>query len=637
MLRGIRNASNTWLGRILMGAVMTLLAGIFALWGINDIFRNFGRSSLAKIGHTEIASEQFRQLYNDRIQALTRQTGKTISPEMANAVGLPRQVLSEMVAQAGLDERARQLRLGISDAQISQRITSDPTFQIGGRFNPAQFEDVLRNNGYTEQRYVAEQRNMTLRRQIIDSVAGGIALPNAWLDAINQFQNQARTIQYLALGPAQAGDIPAPTDEQLSNYFDGRKILFRAPEYRKIVTVTATPAELAKTVEISDDDVKKIFDDYRSRFITPERRHVERMPFPNLAEAQTASERIKAGTTFAALATERGVKEQDLDLGTVPKSLILDPAVAEAAFALKDGEVSAPVQTHDGAVIVTVSKIIPEDAKTFADVAPQIRNEIAMARVKKTVQDVHDKIEDARAGGATLEEAAQKLNLPVVTYDAVDESGRDPSGKPIDKLPHARDVVNAAFQSDVGVDNDPIDADGGYIWYDVAGITAAHERKLDEVKDQVETQWHDGEVASRLKTKAADILDKLKNGGTLESLAADNGIKVETANDITRNKTTPDISNPMLEAIFHTAKDAYASAAGDKPTQWIVFRVTDIKTPDLNANAPDMKEIDQSQARQVSDDIFGQYMAWLEHDLGTSVNPTVLAQALGNGPPPDNN
>jgi peptidyl-prolyl cis-trans isomerase D len=637
MLRGIRNASNTWLGRILMGAVMTLLAGIFALWGINDIFRNFGRSSLAKIGHTEIASEQFRQLYNDRIQALTRQTGKTISPEMANAVGLPRQVLSEMVAQAGLDERARQLRLGISDAQISQRITSDPTFQIGGRFNPAQFEDVLRNNGYTEQRYVAEQRNMTLRRQIIDSVAGGIALPNAWLDAINQFQNQARTIQYLALGPAQAGDIPAPTDEQLSNYFDGRKILFRAPEYRKIVTVTATPAELAKTVEISDDDVKKIFDDYRSRFITPERRHVERMPFPNLAEAQTASERIKAGTTFAALATERGVKEQDLDLGTVPKSLILDPAVAEAAFALKDGEVSAPVQTHDGAVIVTVSKIIPEDAKTFADVAPQIRNEIAMARVKKTVQDVHDKIEDARAGGATLEEAAQKLNLPVVTYDAVDESGRDPSGKPIDKLPHARDVVNAAFQSDVGVDNDPIDADGGYIWYDVAGITAAHERKLDEVKDQVETQWRDGEVASRLKTKAADILDKLKNGGTLESLAADNGIKVETANDITRNKTTPDISNPMLEAIFHTAKDAYASAAGDKPTQWIVFRVTDIKTPDLNANAPDMKEIDQSQARQVSDDIFGQYMAWLEHDLGTSVNPTVLAQALGNGPPPDNN
>src|SRR5215469_12618737 len=105
MLRAIRNASNTWLGRILMGAVMTLLAGIFALWGINDIFRNFGRSSLASIGHTEISAEQFRQIYNDRLQLLMRQTGKAISPEMANSIGLPRQVLSEMVAQAGLDER----------------------------------------------------------------------------------------------------------------------------------------------------------------------------------------------------------------------------------------------------------------------------------------------------------------------------------------------------------------------------------------------------------------------------------------------------------------------------------------------------------------------------------------------------
>jgi peptidyl-prolyl cis-trans isomerase D len=638
MLRGIRNASNTWLGRILMGAVMTLLAGIFALWGINDIFRNFGRTSLAKIGETEISSEQFRQLYNDRLQALMRQTGKAISPEMAMAYGLPRQVLSEMVAQAGLDQRAKQMRLGISDAEISQRITNNPAFQVGGRFNRNQFEDALRNAGYNEQRFVAEQRNETLRRQIIDTVSGNIALPKAWLDAINQFQNETRSIQYLALGPAQAGDVGTPTDEQLEKYFEARKIMFRAPEYRKIVTVTATPEELAKTVEIPDEEVKKIFDQYHSRYVTPERRHVGRMTFPSMAEAQAASDRIKAGTTFPALAGEHGLKEQDLDLGTVPKTLILDPALADAAFSLKEGEVSGPVQTRDGgAALVTVSKVIPEESKTFFDAAPQIRNEMATVRAKKSVQDVHDKIEDARAGGATLEEAAQKLNLPVVTYEAVDQSGRDPSGKPLDKLPAAPQVVNAAFSTDVGVDNDPIDANGGYVWYDVAAITPAHERKLDEVKDQVAAQWRDAEIASRLKTKAADILDKLKNGATLEAMASDAGVKVQTASDIKRNKPIADLSEPEIDAAFHTAKDAYASAAGDKPTQWIVFRVTDIKTPTFDANAPDMKQIDQGQARQISDDIFGEYMAWLEKDLGITVNQAVLAQALGNGTPSDTN
>jgi peptidyl-prolyl cis-trans isomerase D len=637
MLRGIRKASANWLGRIVMGVVMSVLAASFAVWGINDIFRGFGRSTVAKIGGIEIPIEQFRQTYNDALQMLSRQSGRVMTPDEAMARGVPRQVLSEMVAEAGLNERARQMRLGISDDEVSRRIVTNPAFQNQqGQFDRARFEDAMRNAGFNEKRFVAEQRNLTLRRQIIDSVSGNIPLPNAWLDAINQFQNQQRSIAYIALGPAQAGDIPPPTEEQLSKYFETRKILFRAPEFRKVATVVATPAELAKTAEVPDEDVKKIFDTYRNRYITPERRHIEQMPFPNMAEAQAASERLKGGLTFAALAAERGMKEQDLDLGTVPKSTIIDPAVADAAFSLKEGEVSAPVQGKFGVVIVTVSKIIPEEAKTFADVAPQIRNEIALSRVKKIVQDIHDKIEDARAGGASLEDAAQKLQLPVVTYDAIDRSGRGPDGKPIEKLPHAAEVVNAAFATDVGVDNDPLEADGGYIWYDVTGITPARERNLDEVKSQVEAQWRDEEVASRLKAKAAEILDKLKNGGTLEAMAAANGVKVETAAGITRSKPSDTISARMMDAIFHTALDAYASAEGDKPTQWNVFRVTDVKTPAFEANSPNGKGLNDMVSRQVGDDVFGQYMAWLENDLGTSVNQSALQQALGNSAPDTN-
>jgi peptidyl-prolyl cis-trans isomerase D len=407
--------------------------------------------------------------------------------------------------------------------------------------------------------------------------------------------------------------------------------MFRAPEYRKVVVVAATPAELAKTVEVSDDDVKKFFDLYRARYITPERRHVEQMVFPTMAEAQAASEKIKGGLSFAALATERGLKEQDLDLGTVTKSTIIDPAVADAAFALKDGEVSAPVQGRFGAVIVTVSKIVPEDAKSFADVAPQIRNDIALTRVKAVVQDVHDKVEDARAGGSTLTEAAQKLNLPVVTYDALDRSGRDPAGTLVTNIPHGNEVIGAAFATDVGVDNDPIEADGGYVWYDVSGITPARDRTLDEVKTQVAAQWRDDEVASRLKAKAADMLDKLKNGNALDTLAPADGVKVETASALKRGKPSPAISARMIETIFHTAVNGFGSAEGDKPTEWIVFQVTDIKPPNFQPNSPDAKRLEETAQRQVSDDVFGQYMAWLEDTLGTSVNQEALAQAMGNG------
>jgi peptidyl-prolyl cis-trans isomerase D len=630
MLRGMRKASENWLGRIVMAAVMFLLAGVFGLWGINDIFTGFGRSTLAKIGNTEIGIAEFQQVYRDRLNQMSHDFGKPISPQEATALGLDRQVLGEMIAQSAMDQRARQIGLGIPDTEIARHITTDPNLQtINGQFDRNKFEQILRNMGMTEQRFVAEQRQTALRRQIIDSMTGDLSPPKAWLDAINQFQNELRSVNYVVLGPEQAGVIPQPTDEELGKYFDERKIMFRAPEYRKIDVVAVTPTELAKWMEISDDDIKSTYQKEISRFTTPERRHIQQIIFPTMADAQAAADRVKSGTSFAAIAAERGLKEQDTDLGTVAKSTIVDPAEADAAFALKEGEVSAPVQGRFGAILATVLKIEPQVTKSLADVSTQIRGDIALDRAKAQVQDLHDKIEDDRAGGATLEQAAEKLKLPIVTVN-VDRSGHDPDGKPVTNIPHAADIVNAGYASDVGVDNDPIDADGGYIWYAVTDIAKAHDRNLDEVKAQVTQRWRDDEIAARLKTKAEEILGKLKGGEAFDAVATANKLKIETATDLKRGGSSGAITPRMTEAIFSTAKDAYGDSVGDVPTQWVVFRVADIKTPSLDPNSAGAKTVLQTVQRQMADDVIGQYMAWLEPYLGVKINTAALAQAMGN-------
>ena len=135
MLRGIRKASENWLGRTVMGVVMTVLAGSFAVWGINDIFSGFGRSTLATVGKTEIPIDRFRQTYQDRLRQLSTQLGHPIPPDQANALGLDRQVLGEMIAQSALDQRAAQMRLGLPDAEIARHITTDPNLQtVNGQF-----------------------------------------------------------------------------------------------------------------------------------------------------------------------------------------------------------------------------------------------------------------------------------------------------------------------------------------------------------------------------------------------------------------------------------------------------------------------------------------------------------------------
>jgi peptidyl-prolyl cis-trans isomerase D len=636
MLRGIRKASENWLGRIVMTVVLTALAGSFAIWGINDIFNGYGRSYVAKIGDTEIQPDTFSQAYNDRLQQLTQQFGHPITAAEANAIGLDRQVLGQLIVQAGLDQLAHRMRLGIPTSEIVQRVLTDPHFQTPtGQFDRAMFEAFLQNIGYSEQRFIDEESRDIPRREITDAVSGGLMVPQVYLDAVNQFQNQERSVAYLVLGPDQAGTIAPPAADVLNKYFDDRRIMFRAPEYRKIVTVTVTPAELAKTIQVSDADVKKSYEDNLKQYITPERRHIQQIVFPTMAQAQAASARIKSGVSFATIATERGLKLSDIDLGTVPKSGIIDPAVADVAFSLKQGEVSGPVQGQFGVVIVTVLQIEAGETKPLSVVAPFIRDDIALDRAKAKVQDIHDKIEDARAGGATLEEAAQKLNIPVATLD-IDRSGRDASGKLVATMPAAGDVINGAFSNDVGVDTYPIEAEGGYVWYEVEAITPARDRNLDEVKAQVEKQWRDDEIAKRLKAKADGLLDKLKGGSTFDALANANGVKLQSSSGLKRGVASPGIPAKVIDAAFHTAKGAFGSSEGDAATQWIVFGVTDVKTPALDTNSADGEKLVQLLQGSLGDDIFSQYVAWLESDLGTSVNQSVLEQAAGSNSAPDN-
>src|SRR5919106_875780 len=126
MLRGIQRASSNWIGRAVMGVILGLIAISFAIWGIGDIFRGFGQSTLAKVGGTEIRVETFRQLYQDRLQQLGRQFGRPILPDQARALGLDRQFLNQLIAETVIDERTKSLRLGMSDAEMGRRLTQKP-------------------------------------------------------------------------------------------------------------------------------------------------------------------------------------------------------------------------------------------------------------------------------------------------------------------------------------------------------------------------------------------------------------------------------------------------------------------------------------------------------------------------------
>ena len=609
---------------------MGVLILSFAVWGIADIFKGFGQSTLAKIGHTEISTEQFRQLYTERLQQIGRQFGRPLSMDQARALGIDRSVLQQVVAESALDEQARRMGLAQSDAETRRMILNDPNFKgVGGSFDPARFQATIRQFGFTEQRYVAEQRRVSLRRQIVNTVTAGLEPPKTLVDALSRFQNEQRTIEYVKFDAAQAGTIDPPSPEVLAAYFEDHKTLFRAPEYRKLSFVVINPEEVGKWLTVSDDDARKAFEQRRDKLATPERRQIAQIIFPNADEAAAARARIASGTSFEEVAKERGLNPADVDLGSIPKSAIIDPAIADAAFTQPSGDVSQPIQGKFGVALIKTGQIEPGIQPTFESVAARLKHEIALERATASVAELQNKMEDERGGGASVAEAAQKLGLTAITIDAVDRSGRAPDGQPVAAIPQGLAVVSPAFASDVGVDNDQIQFNGGYVWFDVLGITPSHERGIDEVKDQVEARWRQDQITSRLRTKAAETVQKLGQDGKLADEAAADGLKVETATGVKRDGSAAGLPATAVDAAFRTAKGAAGQTQGTTPSEWIVFRVTDVTVPPVDLASEETKKLKQTLQRSLSDEQVAQYVSRLETDIGTSINETAVAQVTG--------
>src|SRR5690606_14724583 len=101
---------------------------------------------------------------------------------------------------------------------------------------------------------------------------------------------------------------------------------------------------------VTDDDIKKAYEDRRLSFETPERREIHQIAFPTEAEAKAAAEKIAGGASFDDIAKERGLSPADMSLGTLSRQELVDAAIAEAAFALDEDGVSGPLAGRFGPV-----------------------------------------------------------------------------------------------------------------------------------------------------------------------------------------------------------------------------------------------------------------------------------------------
>ncbi|MFI5012182.1 MAG: SurA N-terminal domain-containing protein [Hyphomicrobiales bacterium] len=630
MLSGLREAQKGWLGKIIITVMFSLLILAFGFWGIGDIFRITRREVVAKIGSREITSLTYRDAYQSELQRLSSRARRSVTTAEALAAGVDRQVLAALLADAALDQKTEQLGLALSDATITRAVFSDPTFKNpDGSFNPARFAEALRQSGYTEASFLHEQHGLYLRRQVGEAIAGAPPVPAAMLDALHRFSAETRSIDYVVLPPGAVGDIPAPDDAALAAFYEARKSEFAAPEYRSLVLLALDPETLAKPDSISEAEARAEYEKQKgARFTSAEKRTVERIPFKDKAEAEAAAAKLKAGSSFDDLAAAQDLSAEDLSIGgPMTKDGIADPALAEAAFSLPQGVPSDVVDTKFGPVIMRVTAIEPAKEKTFEEVSAQLRQEIATARAKTGLRDLHDKIEDQRASAKPAAEIAAALDLSSFKIDAVDAAGNGKDGKLVEGIPDKDLVLKAAFQSEVGADNDAVSLrNGGYVWYDVTGIERARDRPLSEVKDEVVKAWTADQRSVALAKKAADLVKGLEGGTPIAEAAGAEKLEVNSVDDVTRSSTPPGLSAAAVNAVFSVKADGAGYAIGADGASRIVFKVKSVSLPP--ADPIEAASLSPRLKTALEDDIMQAYVQRLEADLGMSIDRAAAGAAL---------
>lgn len=630
MLQNIRNASQHWLGKIVLTVIFTFLIAGVAVFGVEEFFRGGSSTAVATVGKTPITAEAVRTAYQNQLQRYQTQMRRTLTPDQARALGVDRQVLAQLVTEASLDQKTHDLGLAVPDASVIRAIHDEKSFQNAqGQFESALFYQTLQRAGLNEPMFVREQRAVIARLQLAEAVSADLHVPEAMRAAVHRYATERRKAAYLMLPPSAAGEIAPPSEDALKAYYEGNRSAYRAPEYRAATLLVLDPAAMAKPEAVPADAVQKAYDDQKDRFGAPEKRTIQQIVFPDAAAADAARTAIADGsTTFAAIAQERGTDGKDLTLGTLTRAELFDPAVADAAFALDKDGTSAPVKGRFGTVLLHVTAIEPATVKPFAEVEPEIRRQIALARARDGIDKIHDAIEDQRAGAKPLADIAKERDLPIVTVPALDAQGKDPSGQPVAGIPDPDTTLPALMRAEVGGDNEPLRTKaGGYVWYDVTRIDPAHDKPLDVVRDAVAAGWREAEVSRLLQAKGKALAERLDKGETIAALGTEVGVNPQDGEDLARNQAKDALTVDVVNRIFATGVGKAGSAAAGEARA--VYKVEAATMPAFVAGSPADRTIEGNFRTAMADDVLGEYIAEVQKSAGVSVNQAALRRAIG--------
>ncbi len=338
MLDALRRGAQGWLAKALF-AVLIISFGIF--WNVADVFRGFGRGSIAHVGSTDITAQEFQREFQQLVRSTSERVGTRLTNEQALLFRLDRQALEQLVARAAVKAHADKLGLSLSDTTLAELLRNDPDFAgPDGKFSRMQFEGLLRQIGMSEPQFLALKREDEMRREVTEAMANAIVVPTPFVDELNAWREEHARSSMCRWIPRRSpwrsrmrpsSRRPTRTTRRSSSRLS----------IARLRSCSSTPDEIKKDIKLTDEEVKTSYDQTKDTYDQPERRRLQQIAFKDKATAEAARKDIIDGKkNFLDVAKDQGAKESDINLGMLTKKQLIDPKVAEAAFSIARDKLS---------------------------------------------------------------------------------------------------------------------------------------------------------------------------------------------------------------------------------------------------------------------------------------------------------
>lgn len=575
---------------LVVGLVAYLIPGAGMQWG-----QEIGAPFVARVGGAEISPMELR----DALFRFLRSSNVPYDRKLLRQLRIEQQILNQLISREIVLQQGRRLGVDATSEEIQEKILTVPAFLEEGNFFLQRYKAILRQNGLTVEQFEESIRYEIMQEKLRGLVTEYVNVSDWEAEEDYRLRNEKARIRYAVVDPTSFEDLEFIAMKEVQAHYEENKSSYRLPEQRQIEYLLADIGRLRATFEPTAEEMQDYYRDNRSEFQVQEQVQASHILFKTAGEspesvqkirqkAEKVLEEAKAGKDFARLAqrhSEDGSAANGGDLGFFGRGRMV-PEFERAAFGLAKGEISSLVTTQFGFHIIKVLEKQVARTQAFEEVESLIKSSITSEKAESAARDLADKAYRQTRNERSLEDIAKELNLVTETSPFFSP------GAAIPGIGNAPDLSTRVFSMTEGAVSAPQRVPNGFVLARLVQVKPSQVPEFEEVRGRVQQDVRTRKGDAEARSKAEDLVKRVKAGRKLSSAARRDRIEVKLSDPFSRNGSIPDLgaSTPLDEFAF-SAKEGEVSEPIQVGRRLVVAVLTERQDIDPKRFAAEKEEI----------------------------------------------